>query len=259
MPLSAHLGTLFTEVPLLERFAAAAEAGFAAVELWWPQGEDPGDVVAAARASDVRVVLLNFDGGDLAAGDRGLAGDPDREDHFRANVPVALELARALGCRQLNALPGLERPDLDRAEQVERARRNIAWAARLAARQDAVVLVEPINTLDNGPYLLPRADDVVAFLDAAGEPNLALQLDVFHSSRMGEDPVATIRRTMARIGHVQVADAPGRGEPGSGRVDFASVFATLRELGYPGHVGLEYVPAETTRAGLGWLDDMGFG
>ena len=222
--LVANVSILFTERPFLERFAAARRAGFGAVEFWWPT-DDPAAVAGAVRDAGVEVALINFDGGDVAAGDRGLANDPAREARFHANVPVALELARAVGCRQLNALVGIALPELPRDEQLARAAANVRLAARAAA--PLTVLIEAINTLDNGPYLVPTTAEAAAFVRAVGEPNVRLQYDVFHMTRMGEDVEAALREHIDAIAHVQIADHPGRGEPGSGQIDFAALFAHL--------------------------------
>lgn len=254
---AANVSTMFTERRFLDRFDAAAAAGFNAVEFWWPAEQTIDDVVSAVRDADLEVVLFNFDGGDLAAGDRGLLNDPDREERFHDNVPQAVELALAVGCQQLNALVGLEQPEVDRAEQLERARNNVRHAARQVAPHGIRVLIEAINTYDNGPYLLHRTDQASSFLHAVAEPNLGLQYDVFHMQRMEGNLAATLRRYIDEIAHVQIADAPGRGEPGTGEIRFEYIFETLDDLGYTGHVGLEYIPTtETTEASLGWRDGL---
>ena len=251
---AANVSILFSERPFVERFGAAARAGFGAVEFWWPGGEDLGAVAAAVRDAGVEVVLMNFDGGDLAAGDRGLVNDADREARFRDNVPVALAFASEVGCRRLNALVGLEHDREPRQAQLARAAGHVRWAAREAARQGARVLVEAINTIDNGPYLLSRTRDAAAFVRAVGEPNVGLQYDVFHMQRMEGDLSATIRDHIDLIAHVQVADVPGRGEPGTGEIRFEHLYGVLDELGYDGWVGAEYRPTTArTEDSLGWL------
>ena len=246
---AANVSILFTERPFLERFAAAREAGFAAVEFWWPS--EPPAAVARAAAG-LRVALINFDGGDVAAGDRGLINDPAREARFRANVPVALELARAVGCEQLNALVGLALPGVSRSVQLARAAENVRFAARAVAPRR--VLIEAINTHDHGPYLLTSTADAAAFVRAVGEPNVALQYDVFHMARMGEDVAAALREHIGLIAHVQIADHPGRGEPGSGDLDFPALFGLLEELGYDGYISAEYVPTRRTEETLqSWM------
>jgi hydroxypyruvate isomerase len=254
MRFSANLSILFKDSPFLDRFDRAARAGFDAVEFWWPSGEDLTDVEAAIRDSGVEVALFNFDAGDMPNGDRGLLSDPDRHRSFRANVPVALEFAERIGCHQLNALVGLALPGHDREEQLDLAADNLRWAAREAARVDARVLVEAVNTFENGPYLVSRTDQALALIDAAGEPNIALQYDAYHMQRMEGNLAATLRTHRDRVAHVQIADSPGRGEPGTGEINFTYLFGVLDEIGYPGYVGLEYVPTTpTTEESLGWM------
>jgi hydroxypyruvate isomerase len=254
MRFSANVSILFTEVPLLERFASARDAGFDAVELWWPRGEDLAAVEASIQDAGLEVVLLNFDGGDMPGGDRGLISDPARQGEFRANVPVALELAAAVGCTKLNALAGHELPDLAREEQLELARDNVRFAAEAAAEQGAQVLIEAVNTYENGPYLLSRTRAASDFVESVGRDNVRLQYDAYHMQRMEGDLTATIERHLDEIAHVQIADSPGRGEPGTGEINFDYVLRRLDELGYEGHVGLEYKPsAGDTEASLEWL------
>lgn len=251
---AANLSILFTEVPFLERFARAAEAGFGAVEFWWPSGEDPGAVERAAKDAGLAVALLNFDAGDMRSGDRGLAGNPAREAQFRENVPVAVALADALGCPRLNALVGLAVPEMDRAEQLEVARDNVAFAAERAATIGADVLIEATNTFDNGSVLLSTTAQALDFVRDVGRDNVRVQYDAYHMQRMEGNLVATLRQHIGSVGHVQIADSPGRGEPGTGEIHYPFVFATLDELGYDGYVGLEYRPTtERTEDSLRWL------
>jgi hydroxypyruvate isomerase len=254
MRFCVNVSILFKEVPFLERFRQAAEAGFGAVEFWWPSREDLGEVEAAVADAGVSVALFNFDAGDMQAGDRGLVSDPERQQRFRENVPVALELAGRLGCGRLNALVGQEIPGMDRNEQLGLARENVAWAAEKAAGQGAEIMVEAVNTFENGPYLLYTTEEAARFVEDVGRPNVRLQYDVYHMQRMEGNLVANLRLHIERIGHVQVADSPGRGEPGTGEIRYPYVFAALEELGYEGFVGLEYNPTTlTTKGSLGWL------
>ena len=254
MRFCVNVSILFTEVPLLERFARARDAGFDAVELWWPRGEDLSEVRSAIRDADLDVVVLNFDAGDMPAGDRGLISDPARQEEFRANVPVALELAEAVGCTKLNALAGHELPGTERREQLELARDNVRFAADAARTQGAEVLIEAVNTYENGPYLLPRTRAAADFVQDVGRENVRLQYDAYHMQRMEGDLTATIERHIGEIAHVQIADSPGRGRPGTGEINFDYVLGRLDELGYAGYVGLEYkAPAGDTEGSLDWL------
>lgn len=254
MRFCANVSILFKEVSFLERFGRAAGAGFSAVEFWWPSGEDLGEVERAIGDAGLEVALFNFDAGDMPGGDRGLLSDPARQDRFRENVPVALELAEALGCRKLNALVGHEKPGMAREDQLALARENVAWAADRAAERGVEVMVEAVNTFENGPYLLFTTGDAAEFVRGVGRENVRLQYDVYHMQRMEGNLVANLREHAGLIGHVQVADSPGRGEPGTGEINYPFVLAELEASGYEGHVGLEYNPATpTTEESFRWL------
>jgi hydroxypyruvate isomerase len=253
MKFSANVSILFKEVPFLERFERAGRAGFSAVEFWWP-AEPLDEVEAAIASAGVSVALFNFDAGDMPAGDRGLLSDPDRQHAFRANVPVALELAARLGCPRLNALVGVERAAGERERQLAVAADNVAWAADQAAPQGVDVLIEAVNTFENGPYLLSTTRQAAAFIAAVDRPNVKLQYDAYHMQRMEGNLVATITEHASRIAHIQVADSPGRGEPGTGEINYPFVFDAIEALGYDGWIGLEYNPTTAaTEDSLGWL------
>jgi hydroxypyruvate isomerase len=256
MRFCANVSILFKEAPFLERFRRAADAGFSAVEFWWPLGEDLGEVEAAIKGANLTVALFNFYAGDMPAGDRGLLSDPARQEGFRENVPVALELAQRLGCSKLNALVGKEIPGMSREEQLDLARENVAWAAGRAAEYGVEVLVEPVNTFENGPYLLYTTDDGARFVASVEKANVRLQHDLYHMQRMEGNLSVTLRRHIGQIGHVQVADSPGRGEPGTGEIHYPYVFGVLEELGYDGYVGLEYNPTtERTEDSFAWIPE----
>lgn len=249
-----NLSMLFKEVDFVERFGRAAENGFGGVEFWWPSGEDLEQVQAAIKDSGLEVALFNFDAGDMPSGDRGLASDPDRKQEFRDNVPVALEVARNVGCTRLNALVGLEIDGMDRAEQLELAADNVGWAADQAAEHGIEVMIEAVNTFENGPYLLSTTSAAADFVERVGRENVKLQYDAYHMQRMEGNVVATLKDRIGRIGHIQVADSPDRGEPGSGELNYRYIFTTLAELPYDGWVGLEYKPTtESTEESFGWL------
>ena len=255
---SANLSMLFTEVPFLDRFAAAREAGFAAVEFWWPRGEDLDALARTVEGAGLEVALFNFDAGNMPAGDRGLISDPVRQEEFRTNVPVALDLAGRVGCRRLNALVGLELPGVSRAVQLELARENVRWAADQAADRGIEVLIEAVNTFENGPYLLATTSAAADFVREVGRPNVRLQYDAYHMQRMEGNLVATLAEHLGEIGHVQIADSPERGQPGTGEINFAFVLERLEALGYDGFVGLEYRPLGVdTWGSLEWLRKAG--
>lgn len=249
-----NLSMLFKEVDFVERFQRAADAGFAGVEFWWPSGEDLEQVESAIKDSGLEVALFNFDAGDMPEGERGLLSDPDRQQQFRGNVPVALELARSVGCPRLNALVGLELDGMDREEQLSLAVDNVAWAAEQAAEHGVDVMIEAVNTFENGPYLLSTTNAAADFVERVGRDNVKLQYDAYHMQRMEGNVVATLRDRISGIGHIQVADSPDRGEPGSGELNYRYIFAALADLNYDGWVGLEYKPTtEATEESLSWL------
>jgi hydroxypyruvate isomerase len=247
---------LFKEVDFVERFARAAGAGFAGVEFWWPSGEDLDRVRAAVKDAGLEVALFNFDAGDMPGGDRGLVSDPERQQEFRDNVPVALELALSVGCPRLNALVGLELDGVDTAEQLRLAADNVGWAADQAAEHGIEVMIEAVNTFENGPYLLSTTNAAAEFVERVGRDNVKLQYDAYHMQRMEGNVVATLRERIGSITHIQVADSPDRGEPGSGELNYRYIFGVLEELPYEGWVGLEYKPTtETTEESLAWLPE----
>ncbi|HEY4828837.1 MAG TPA: TIM barrel protein [Solirubrobacteraceae bacterium] len=259
MRFSANLSFLFKEVPFAKRFARARDAGFEGVEFMWPGSDEVPGVEQAVAENGLEVALFNFDAGDMAAGDRGLLSDPDRQHAFRENVPVALELADELGCVRLNALVGLRLPEIELEAQLELARQNVAWAAEQAQAQGASIMIEAVNKYENGPYLLDTTAKAVNFLDTVGADNVALQYDVYHMQRMEGNLSDTISRLRSRIGHVQIAGAPARSEPGTGEINYRYILDLLERIGYAGWVGLEYNPSTaTTEESLVWMRELGY-
>ncbi|MGK5631909.1 TIM barrel protein [Streptomyces sp. URMC 123] len=260
-----NLSILFTELPLLERPAAAAAAGFDAVELWWPWPDDPdpapAELDALRRALDdagTRLVGLNFYAGRLPGPDRGALSVPGEESaRFRANVDVAAEFARSLGCRALNALYGSRIDGVDPREQDELALENLVTAARAADRVGATLLIEALNRPESPRYPLVSAAAAVEVADrvnaAGGLNNAAFLMDLYHLSRNGEDLPEVIDRFAGRTGHVQIADDPGRGAPGTGALPLADLLNRLEKAGYEGWVGLEYKPDGPSRDAFDWL------
>jgi hydroxypyruvate isomerase len=259
MRFSANLSFLFKEVPFIERFGRAREAGFAGVEFMWPGTDELPALERALAGAGLEVALFNFDAGDIAAGDRGLLSDPARHERFRENVPIALELAGRIGCTRLNALVGVRLAEVERDTQLQLARENIAWAAEQARAYGASIMIEAVNSYENGPYLLDTTAKAIGFMDAVAADNVLLQYDVYHMQRMEGNLAATISRLLPRIGHVQVADPPTRGEPGTGEINYPFIFDLLERSGYGGWVGLEYNPSTaTTEESLGWIKELGY-
>jgi hydroxypyruvate isomerase len=255
---NVNLSILFTELPLLERPAAAAAAGFGAVELWWPWVDSPtpgrAELDALRKAIEdagVRLTGLNFYAGQLPGPDRGALSVPGAaSERFRANIDVAAEFARSLGCTALNALYGNRVEGVRPEEQDELGAENLAIAARAAKRIGGTVLVEPVSGAPRYPLL--TAADALAAIDRAGEDNLRLLLDVYHLSVNGDDVDAAIEG--GRFGHVQVADAPGRHQPGTGELPIARWLDKIAATGYDGRTALEYVPEGPSADSFGWLE-----
>lgn len=250
---AANIDWLFTEVPFLQRFARAAQAGFGAVECMFPYAWPAQELAAQARAAGVQVVLHNLPAGDWAAGERGLACDPARVAQFRASVQQARDYALALGTAQLHCMAGLVPAGVPRASAHATLVDNLRYACRVLGDAGLRVLIEPINRFDMPGYYLERLEQALALREEVGEKNLAIQLDLYHAQRTQGELAATLAQHLAQIGHIQIADNPGRHEPGSGEINYAYLFQHLDRLGYSGWVGCEYRPASTTQAGLGWL------
>ena len=262
---TVNLSTLFTELPLVERPAAAAAAGFDAAEIWWTlDGPTPPQAVLdelrrAFTDAGVQLTGLNFDAGDMAAGSKGLLSRPADSQQFRDNIAVAVGLADSLGCRALNALYGNRVEGLDLAVQDELAQENLVIAARAAHSIGATLLVEALNAPEAPQYALLSSESAVAVVDrvnaSTGLGNAAFLCDLYHLARNGEDLPKTIELYADRIGHVQIADAPNRNQPGTGTLDFADLLGRLDAAGYRGYIGLEYKPAAGTASAdtLGWL------
>ncbi|OWQ90675.1 hydroxypyruvate isomerase [Roseateles aquatilis] len=250
---AANLSMLFTEAPFLDRFALAADAGFSAVEFLFPYAWAPEAIKARLDAHGLTLVLHNLPAGDWEAGERGIACDPARVAEFREGVERAITHARALGVSQLNCLAG-KTPAGALAVDVHRTLvDNLRHAAERLDDAGLRLLVEPINRFDVPGFHLHRTDQALALLDEVGASNAFLQYDLYHAQRTEGELTGTLRRHLARIGHVQLADNPGRHEPGTGEINFPFLFEELDRLGYAGHVGCEYQPATTTEAGLGWM------
>ncbi|MDQ5915889.1 MAG: hydroxypyruvate isomerase, partial [Pseudomonadota bacterium] len=252
----ANLSMLFTEVDYNDRFAAAARAGFRAVECQFPSAEPAERIAEQLRKNGLQMVLHNLPAGDWAAGERGIACHPDRIDEFRRGVTQAIAYATTLGCPQLNCLAGIAPAGVADAVLYDTLIANLRYAASELKAAKLRLLVEPINTFDIPGFYVSRTDQALALIDAVnalGADNLYLQYDVYHAQRMEGDLGNTLARCLPQIAHIQVADNPGRHEPGTGEINYAWLFRHLDAIGYQGWVGCEYKPATMTEAGLGWL------
>ncbi len=262
--LAANISLLFTDLPYLKRPAAAAAAGFTAIETWWPFGADPepadpdvNDFLGAIEDAEVDLVALNFFAGDMPAGERGVASLPDRAEQFRSSIPIAGHIARKTGCARFNALYGVRDQRFALAEQQGTAVANLRHAARVVGMAGGTVLIEALAVGENGGYPLASPADVVRVLGDCGEPNVAMLADFYHFARNGYNYADILSGFLPLIAHMQVADVPGRHEPGTGSLDFAGLFRAIEASGYTGWVGAEYRPAASTAAGLGWVPEFG--
>ncbi|NTV09421.1 MAG: hydroxypyruvate isomerase [Zoogloea sp.] len=249
----ANLSLLFTEHDFLDRFEAAAQAGFEAVEFQFPYAWKKDDIAGRVSRHGLQVILHNLPAGDWAGGSRGIAALPGREAEFRDGVRLAVEYAKALGCRQLNCLAGVPPVDADPDEVRRSFAANLRFAAAALAEAGIRLLVEPINTFDVPGFHLCRPRQALELIAELGVDNLYLQYDVYHAQRMEGELANTLAAKLGRIAHIQIADTPGRHEPGTGEINYPFLFRHLDEIGYTGWVGCEYLPAGSTLDGLGWL------
>lgn len=256
--LIANLSMLFTEHPLLDRVAAARRAGFRTVEIQFPYALEAEALQTALREADVVLHLFNLPAGDWDAGERGIAADPDRVTEFRAGVERALAYARILGVRRLNCLAGIERTDVPRADQLATLTDNLRYAAKRLAEIDAMLLLEPINRYDIAGFLLGTSREALSVMDAVDSDNLRLQYDVYHMQRAEGELAGTLQTQQHRIGHIQIADNPGRHQPGTGEINFPFLFDIIDRLDYDGCVSLEYLPHPDTESSLTWLTEYGY-
>ena len=251
---AANLTMLWNELDFLDRFEAAARAGFDAVEFLFPYPYPAAELRARLEKHKLQLVLHNLPAGDWAAGDRGIACHPDRVEEFRNGVDTALAYAAALGAPQLNCLAGI-RPANVTAEMAHRVLvDNLRYAATKLKAQGLKLLIEPINTFDIPGFFLHGTRQALDLIAEVGADNLFLQYDVYHMQRMEGDLAHTLAAHIEKIAHIQIADNPGRHEPGTGEINFDFLFAHLDRIGYEGWVGCEYKPAATTEAGLGWMN-----
>ncbi|HEX2824739.1 MAG TPA: hydroxypyruvate isomerase [Burkholderiales bacterium] len=249
----ANLTLLFNEHPFMERFEAAAKAGFKGVEYLFPYDFPKDQLVEALKKNGLVQVLHNLPAGDWAKGERGLACDPARVGEFQDGVGRAIDYATALGCKQLNCLAGLSPEGVDEARQRTTFVANLQFAAQKLEEAGIKLLIEPINTRDIPGFYLTRSKQALDIIDEVASHNLFLQYDIYHMQIMEGDLARTIEANLARIPHMQLADNPGRNEPGTGEINYAFLFDHIDRIGYKGWIGCEYKPKTTTVEGLGWI------
>ena len=253
---AANLSMLFTEVPFLERFERAANAGFEAVEFLFPYAHTVEEIKERLDATGLKIVLHNLPAGDWDAGERGIACHPDRVEEFRSGVAKAIEYAQVLGVPQLNCLAGKAPAGVDAKVVHQTLVENLRFAAAELKSAGLRLLIEPINPFDIPGFVLNRTDQALALIDEVGSDNLFVQYDIYHAQRTEGELGATLEKNLARIGHIQLADNPGRNEPGTGEINYPFLFKLIDRIGYTGTIGCEYKPAGSTTAGLGWREKM---
>jgi hydroxypyruvate isomerase len=250
---AANLSFLYAELPFLNRFAAAAGDGFRAVEYVSPYVAPAEDIAALLKANGLTQALFNLPAGHWDGGERGIGCLPDRVEEFREGVDTALAYAKALGCGKVNCLAGIAPAGALREELDMVLIANLAYAAPRFADAGVKLLLEPINLRDIPSFHVSTTHHAERLLEAVGSDNLFIQYDIYHTQVMQGDLIPTYARLRERIGHVQIADNPGRNEPGTGEINYGFVFSELDRLGYDGWIGCEYKPKAGTSAGLGWM------
>jgi hydroxypyruvate isomerase len=251
--LSAHLGYLFTELPLEERFGAAKRAGFAAVEHPALYALPPARVRELLAETGLPLVQTGFPSGEISRGEKGFAALPDQVDRFRESLALGLDYAEAIGVPAVHAMAGVKPAGADLSRMWDTYIGNMREAADALGAQGRLLLIEPISQGSIAEYFIEDPEDAVRAMAEIGRDNVRLLFDVFHATSIGADPLAFIRRHASLIYHVHIADHPGRHEPGSGTIDFGALRQTLDEVGYDGFIGCEYAPAGRTDEGLGWM------
>ncbi|MGQ9858744.1 MAG: hydroxypyruvate isomerase [Thermodesulfobacteriota bacterium] len=255
---SANLSFLFSEKPFMERFEAASKAGFEFVEYMSPYEFPPEEIARELASHRVSQVLFNLPSGDWEKGDRGIACDPSRVEEFREGVERALEYSNVLGVERINCLAGKRLEGVSEEEQWRTLVENLKLAASRLSRSGKTLLVEPINSFDIPGFFLNRSSQALRLIQEVGAPNLKLQYDVYHMQRMEGELTSTIQKNLGIIGHIQIADNPGRHQPGTGEINYPFLLRELDRLGYKGFVGLEYIPVPHTIGSLKWIEEMGF-
>jgi hydroxypyruvate isomerase len=249
---SANLSFLFTEVPFLDRFALAAQAGFTGVEFHFPYEHDAAVIAEVSMTSGVDIVLFNLPPGNWDAGERGIACHPERVSEFRAGVAQAIDYAQVLDVPRLNCLCGIPPVGANLAKVRSTLIDNLRFAAAETARAGIQLLIEPLNTRDTPGFLIATSRRALELIAEVNHPNLRLQFDLYHAQVMEGDLAMTLRNHLPQIGHIQLADNPGRHQPGTGEINFPFLFGVLEQLGYSGWIGAEYKPSGGTRDSLGW-------
>lgn len=252
----ANLSFLFTELPFMERFKAAKEAGFSKVEFMFPYDYDLDEIESVLHSLGLTLVLFNLPAGDWANGERGIAAKPERKNEFRAGVGKAIAAAQKLGVSQVNCLVGKGNPEMDPSELRSLMVENLSFAAEKLEEYGIRLMIEPINHYDIPGFALNTTEQVLTLIEELNCPNVFLQWDIYHASRENEDLFEILRTSLAKIGHIQIADQPGRHQPGTGQIDFQTLLTDLKKVGYSKEIALEYVPDPDTQTSLGWVKNI---
>jgi len=255
---AANLTMLFGEVSFEERFAASKEAGFRYVEYLFPYDYKAEDLAGHLKNNGLQQILFNLPAGNWAEGERGIAGNPSRVEEFKQGVDSALEYARVLNVDRINCLVGLELENVSKSEQLKVLVENVAYAAEKLAAENRMMVIEAINTFDMPGFLLSSTQDGLNVINEVKAPNLKLQYDVYHMQKMEGNLLPTIEANLEHIGHIQIADNPGRHQPGTGEINYRHLLLEIDRMGYDGYIGLEYVPEPDTKASLAWVEAHGF-
>lgn len=254
---AANLSMLFTEQPLIDRFEAAARAGFSKVEIQFPYELSIAQIKDQLQRHNLQLILINAPAGDWAAGERGIACHSGRIAEFRQGLGKAVNYATALNCRKINILSGVVPDNCSQEKALDVFTDNLKFAAVQLQLADIQLLIEAINTQDIPGFLLHRSQQAFDLIDTVGHPNLKLQYDLYHMQIMEGNITETLRKNLHRIGHIQFADVPGRHEPQTGELNFGNIFQAIDDMGYSDPLSLEYIPATTTLESLSWMSDIG--
>ena len=250
---SANLSMLFTELDFLERFSAARNAGFEYVEYLFPYEFEAEEIANQLALTGLKQVLFNLPAGSWGEGERGISCHPDRINEFQDGVGKAIEYANILGCKQLNALAGIP-PSVSNSDDVKATFiNNLLFASDKLGEQGIYLLTEPINTIDIPGFYLNYTEQAKSIINDVNSNNLFIQYDIYHMQIMEGDLIRTITNNFDYIKHIQIADNPGRHEPGSGEINYSTIFNALEQLNYDGYVGCEYIPKKSTLDGIGWI------
>ncbi len=255
---AANLTMLYADSAFLERFGRAKASGFHFVEYLFPYDHDVSALANALAKNELTQVLFNLPAGNWSAGDRGIAAFPDRIDEFHQGVARAIEVAEILKVKQLNCLVGKRDEEIPLAEQNRVMIENLRYAATELGKHDILFVIEMLNPYDVPNFLIASPRAAFQVQDHVASPNLKIQYDVYHAQRTEGELANTFKGNLARIGHVQIADNPGRHQPGTGEINYRYLFNWMDQIGYTGYVGLEYIPEDTTERSLNWVKEYGY-